>query len=160
MSYAATASGGRTRLAGPAEIVPPDMAGMEESWVQLAEEDDRNPRRVSVSGSLVKLLQAIMKHKWAYPFKRPVTEKEAPDYKEIVKNPMDFSTLRSRIMSGAVADVEARTLRRALLCRAPLAAHSFAAQIPSRVRSASARGASFAVDVRSGSRRGLRGDPA
>ena len=40
----------------------------------------------SAGGTLGKLLQAIAKHKWAYPFKRPVTDKEAPDYKEIITN--------------------------------------------------------------------------
>lgn len=37
---------------------------------------------------LVKILNAISKHKWAYPFKRPVTDREAPDYRQIIKNPM------------------------------------------------------------------------
>ena len=45
--------------------------------------------------------------RWAHPFKRPVTDKEAPDYKGIVKNPMDLSTLRKRVESGAVSEVAA-----------------------------------------------------
>ena len=49
----------------------------------------------------------MTKHKWAHPFKRPVTDKEAPDYKDIIKNPMDLSTLRKRVESGAVAEVAA-----------------------------------------------------
>lgn len=50
-------------------------------------------------------MQSITKHKWAHPFKRPVTEKEAPDYKDIVKSPMDLSTLRKRVeaVRGAAA---------------------------------------------------------
>jgi len=45
--------------------------------------------------------------RWAHPFKRPVTDKEAPDYKDIIKNPMDLSTLRKRVESGAVSEVAA-----------------------------------------------------
>jgi hypothetical protein len=36
-----------------------------------------------------------------------VTDKEAPDYKNIIKNPMDLSTLRKRVDSGVVAEVAA-----------------------------------------------------
>ena len=45
--------------------------------------------------------------RWAHPFKRPVTDKEAPDYKNIIKNPMDLSTLRKRVDSGAVSEIAA-----------------------------------------------------
>jgi len=34
-----------------------------------------------------------------------VTEKEAPDYKDIVKSPMDLSTLRKRVEAGTVMDM-------------------------------------------------------
>ena len=64
-------------------------------------------RRGGSGGLLVKLLTAVSKHKWAYPFKRPVTDREAPDYKTIVSNPMDFSTLKRRVETGAVSDVAA-----------------------------------------------------
>ena len=36
-----------------------------------------------------------------------MTDKEAPDYKNIIKNPMDLSTLRKRVDSGVVAEVAA-----------------------------------------------------
>lgn len=51
-----------------------------ESWVDVSE-DERNPRRISVQGTLLKMMVSISKHKWAHPFKRPVTDKEAPDYR-------------------------------------------------------------------------------
>jgi hypothetical protein len=66
-----------------------------------------NVRRATLGSALNKMLAAISKHKWAYPFKRPVTEKEAPDYKDFVSNPMDFTTLKRRVESGAVASVPA-----------------------------------------------------
>ena len=50
---------------------------------------------------------SITKHKYAAPFKRPVTEKEAPDYHEVIKNPMDLQTLKKLLESGEVATVDA-----------------------------------------------------
>lgn len=98
---------GRTRTSGgEAESVPAD-SDLEESWVAIAEEEERNARRSTVAGTLNKMLSAIAKHKWAYPFKRPVTDKEAPDYKEIITNPMDFTTLKRRVETGQVGDLSA-----------------------------------------------------
>lgn len=96
-------SGGRASSKQPAETAPENE--LEENWAQIAEEEERNPRRATVSGTLNKMMQAVAKHKWAYPFKRPVTDKEAPDYKDIIQNPMDFTTLKRRIETGAVVDV-------------------------------------------------------
>lgn len=50
--------------------------------------DGAPPPSKAATAQLLKMLNAISKHKWAYPFKRPVTDKEAPDYKDIVKQPM------------------------------------------------------------------------
>lgn len=81
---------------------------LEDKWGDLAEEEEKTTRRkADGSGLLAKLLQSVTKHKWAHPFKRPVTDKEAPDYKNIIKNPMDLSTLRKRVDSGVVAEVAA-----------------------------------------------------
>ena len=104
-------SGGRGgsggRRAGASDAAPENE--IEDNWVQIAEEEERNPRRATVPGTLNKMLQAVAKHKWAYPFKRPVTDKEAPDYREVITNPMDFTTLKRRIETGAVIDVPALT---------------------------------------------------
>jgi len=96
--------GGRTRTSGACEGAALDH-DLDESWVSIAEEEDRNLRRSTVAGTLNKMLAAIVKHKWAYPFKRPVTDKEAPDYKEFITNPMDFTTLKRRVETGQVAEI-------------------------------------------------------
>jgi len=98
-------SSGRTRLGGGAETAPDTE--LEDNWAAIAEEEEKNSRRATVAGTLNKMLQAVAKHKWAYPFKRPVTDKEAPDYKEIITNAMDFTTLKRRVESGVVSDVDA-----------------------------------------------------
>ena len=76
-----------------------------EQWGLVAEEEnEKASKRATVAVSLQKMLGAISKHKWAYPFKRPVTDKEAPDYKEVIANPMDFATLKQRIVAGDVQE--------------------------------------------------------
>ena len=80
---------------------------LEDNWFAIAEEEERNVRRVTVGGTLVKMLKSVEKHKWAYPFKRPVTDKEAPDYKDIITNPMDFATLKKKIETGGITDLPA-----------------------------------------------------
>merc|ERR1712013_836722 len=44
-----------------------------------------------------KRIKALMKHKDGWPFERPITKQEAPDYLLCVKTPMDLSTIRSRM---------------------------------------------------------------
>jgi hypothetical protein len=99
---AAEKTGGR---GGAGRGRPSDAAlenELEETWVQIAEEDERNARRATVSTTLNKMLQAVAKHKWAYPFKRPVTDKEAPDYKDIITN-VSPMTQRARTHTHARA---------------------------------------------------------
>lgn len=60
----------------------------------------------AATAQLLKMLNAIAKHKWAYPFKRPVTDKEAPDYKDIIKQPM------VKAAGGPIARSAARPARR------------------------------------------------
>jgi len=43
------------------------------------------------------LLNAMMRHKDGWPFDRPITKTEAPDYHKIVRRPMDLGTIRSSI---------------------------------------------------------------
>lgn len=150
---------------------------LDDHWHAIAEEEERNARRATVAGTLGKMLNVVQKHKWAYPFRRPVTEREAPDYKcararaanaraprlmsylpshdrsgpmtvagslgasprvrrgsaplfplsrenpdwlvarrsshlvehrrDVIANPMDFTTLKRRIEQGAVGDMDA-----------------------------------------------------
>jgi len=96
-------NGGRRASVGAAKL----DSELDESWFTIAEEEERNVRRVTVAGTLNKMLLSVAKHKWAYPFKRPVTDKEAPDYKTVITNPMDFATLKKKIETGGVTDVPA-----------------------------------------------------
>uniref|UniRef100_A0A1I8NLV6 Bromodomain adjacent to zinc finger domain protein 1A n=1 Tax=Stomoxys calcitrans TaxID=35570 RepID=A0A1I8NLV6_STOCA len=50
---------------------------------------------------LYELLEKIMKHDNAWPFLRPVSQSEVPDYYEIIKNPMDFAKVKSKLNMGS-----------------------------------------------------------
>lgn len=42
-----------------------------------------------------------MKHENAWPFLRPVSHSEVPDYYDIIKNPMDFAKVKSKLNMGS-----------------------------------------------------------
>jgi len=46
---------------------------------------------------LKKLLRSIQQHKNAWPFLRPVDERQVPDYYQVIKEPMDLSTVESKL---------------------------------------------------------------
>lgn len=50
---------------------------------------------------LQQLLTRIMKEENAWPFLRPVSQAEVPDYYEIIKQPMDFAKIKSNLNIGA-----------------------------------------------------------
>lgn len=50
--------------------------------------------------SLSTLIDEIIKHKNAWPFTKPVSTSEVPDYLEVIKTPMDFSKIKSKLNLG------------------------------------------------------------
>lgn len=50
--------------------------------------------------ALYTVLDDISKHPSSWPFNRPVSLKEVPDYHDIIKNPMDFAKIKSRLNMG------------------------------------------------------------
>merc|ERR1712223_641602 len=61
-----------------------------------ARDDDEEDLDLNI-GEMDELVKALMKHKDGWPFERPITKQEAPDYLLCVKTPMDLSTIRSRM---------------------------------------------------------------
>jgi bromodomain adjacent to zinc finger domain protein 1A len=66
----------------------------------------RNKRRRAVDDDIYSmfnptmledLLNAMMKHRDGWPFDRPITKADAPDYYRVVKRPIDLGTIRSAI---------------------------------------------------------------
>jgi bromodomain adjacent to zinc finger domain protein 1A len=56
--------------------------------------------------SLATLIDDIIKHKHAWPFTKPVSINEVPDYFEVIKNPMDFSKIKSKLNLGSYSSNE------------------------------------------------------
>lgn len=52
------------------------------------------------NAALQELLSDVMKHEDAWPFIRPVQQKEVPDYYEVISNPMDFGTIKYKLNVG------------------------------------------------------------
>lgn len=50
------------------------------------------------------LLSELIKHKDSWPFLLPVSKKQVPDYYDIIKNPMDFSTMQNKFKSIEYTD--------------------------------------------------------
>ncbi|XP_065354198.1 bromodomain adjacent to zinc finger domain protein 1A [Calliphora vicina] len=53
------------------------------------------------SPALYELLEKIMKNEQAWPFLRPVSQSEVPDYYDIIKSPMDFAKVKSKLNMGS-----------------------------------------------------------
>ncbi|XP_036323316.1 bromodomain adjacent to zinc finger domain protein 1A [Rhagoletis pomonella] len=53
------------------------------------------------SAALYELLDDVMKHQDAWPFTRPVSQAEVPDYHKIIKTPMDLAKVKSKLNMGA-----------------------------------------------------------
>lgn len=78
---------------------------------------DRRASKRSLDGfntiSLSTLIDEIIKNKNAWPFTKPVSASEVPDYFDVIKKPMDFSKVKSKLNLGdyssneqAMRDVE------------------------------------------------------
>ncbi|XP_052756490.1 bromodomain adjacent to zinc finger domain protein 1A isoform X2 [Galleria mellonella] len=52
---------------------------------------------------LQQLLRDVMKHRDCWPFYEPVSTDDVPDYLDIIEQPMDFSTIKSKLDGGEYA---------------------------------------------------------
>lgn len=72
-----------------------------------AEESPSDRRRASKrsldafnASSLSTLIDEIIRHPHSWPFVKPVTASEVPDYFEVIKKPMDFGKIKSKLNLG------------------------------------------------------------
>ncbi|CAF2124528.1 unnamed protein product, partial [Rotaria magnacalcarata] len=49
---------------------------------------------------LLDLIDQLLAHKMSWPFKKPVDVKDVPNYHKIIKDPMDFTTLKTKVLNN------------------------------------------------------------
>lgn len=49
---------------------------------------------------LLKLLEEVSKSSHSWPFLRPVSKTEVPDYHKVIRNPMDMGKVKSKLNMG------------------------------------------------------------
>ncbi|CAO2593632.1 Bromodomain-containing protein 8 [Lemmus lemmus] len=52
--------------------------------------------------TLLQVWKMIASHRFSSPFLKPVSEKQAPGYKDMVKRPMDLTTLKRNLSKGRI----------------------------------------------------------
>ncbi|TRZ22299.1 hypothetical protein HGM15179_004869 [Zosterops borbonicus] len=76
----------------------PNMHLLQPSW--------NNPlQHLILKKRLLSIWRMIASHRFSSPFLKPVSEKQAPGYKDVVKRPMDLSSIKRRLSKGHIQSV-------------------------------------------------------
>ncbi|KAM4892858.1 bromodomain-containing protein 8-like [Sylvia borin] len=76
----------------------PNMHLLQPSW--------NNPlQHLILRKRLLSIWRMIASHRFSSPFLKPVSEKQAPGYKDVVKRPMDLSSIKRRLSKGHIQSV-------------------------------------------------------
>ncbi|KAM7042544.1 bromodomain-containing protein 8 isoform 2-T2 [Acridotheres tristis] len=76
----------------------PNMNLLQPSW--------NNPlQHLILKKKLMSVWRMIASHRFSSPFLKPVSEKQAPGYKDVVKRPMDLSSIKKRLSKGHIQSV-------------------------------------------------------
>eukprot|EP00298_Acanthocystis_sp_HF-20_P011029 c19188_g1_i1.p1 GENE.c19188_g1_i1~~c19188_g1_i1.p1 ORF type:complete len:418 (+),score=152.50 c19188_g1_i1:33-1286(+) len=59
----------------------------------------------NLQNQLIEILKTVSAHKYAPPFRKPVTKSEAPDYYDIIEEGMDFGTIKKLLKSNDISTV-------------------------------------------------------
>lgn len=83
---------------GACKIDPMDIPAIKESgWSLDMDELARQPRHGPNYNQLLHLLNDMQNHSAAWPFAQPVNKDEVPDYYDVIKEPMDLSTMEEKL---------------------------------------------------------------
>lgn len=79
-------------------IDPEDIPGIRETgWTREMDELAKRPKRPGHHAVLQSLLNEMTNSPSAWPFVQPVNRDEVPDYYEVIKEPMDLTTMESKL---------------------------------------------------------------
>ncbi|KAI9892122.1 MAG: histone acetyltransferase [Vezdaea aestivalis] len=82
---------------GVVKIDPMSIPAIKESgWSADMDELARQPRHGPNYGTLLRVLNDMQNHASAWPFLNPVNRDEVADYYDVIKEPMDLSTMEER----------------------------------------------------------------
>ncbi|OGM46905.1 histone acetyltransferase GCN5 [Aspergillus bombycis] len=82
---------------GACKIDPLSIPAIKQSgWSPDMDELARQPRHGPNYNQLLHLLNDMQNHSAAWPFTQPVNRDEVPDYYEVIKEPMDLSTMEEK----------------------------------------------------------------
>ncbi|KAJ7397385.1 bromodomain-containing protein 8 isoform X1 [Pitangus sulphuratus] len=74
---------------------PPDTHLVQPSW--------NNPlQHLVLKKTLLTIWRMIASHRYSSPFLKPVSEKQAPGYRDVVKRPMDLTSIKRRLAKGHI----------------------------------------------------------
>lgn len=88
-------------------VDPSEVAGLKESgWTPEMDELSRRPKRGPHFAVMRHILVELNGHGSAWPFVNPVNGEEVTDYYDVIKNPMDLSTMEAKLENNQYANVD------------------------------------------------------
>ncbi|XP_052064684.1 uncharacterized protein LOC127704607 isoform X2 [Mytilus californianus] len=90
----------RAALLAMGKEIPPELMYTGNSSNSKYIDDDRVELDRETLDDMEKMMEEIKSHKDSWPFLDPVEEEIAPGYHEIIKKPMDLSTIEKKLTSG------------------------------------------------------------
>ncbi|WFD36410.1 histone acetyltransferase [Malassezia cuniculi] len=88
-------------------IQPSEVPGLRESgWTPEMDEISRRSKRGPHFTAMRHILVELNGHPSSWPFLNPVNAEEVPDYYTVIKNPMDLSTMESKMENNQYATVD------------------------------------------------------
>jgi histone acetyltransferase len=92
---------------GATQIDPMTIPGLKEAgWTPEMDELARRPKRGPHFAIMQHLLSEMENHPSKWPFAQPVNRDEVPDYYEVIKEPMDLSTMEQRLEADSYSTME------------------------------------------------------
>ncbi|EER16067.1 Histone acetyltransferase GCN5, putative [Perkinsus marinus ATCC 50983] len=73
---------------------------MECGWIPELDEVHQSNRQSTLQGQMSAIITSVSKKPFAWPFREPVSLREAPNYYEIITKPMDLQTMKNKCDSG------------------------------------------------------------
>ncbi|KAF7249513.1 Kinesin-like protein KIF20A [Varanus komodoensis] len=72
--------------------------------IQLSQ-DDSLRQRLLFKKTLLSIWKMVAGHRYSGPFLKPVSEKQAPGYKDVVKRPVDLSSIKRSLSKGRIQNM-------------------------------------------------------